>query len=256
VAAWQVLLLPGIVTPAAVAYGDLVAALGDDVDAVTKELEVYADVTPPPGYSLDREVESVETFARTQGWAQFHLVGYSGGASVALAFAAAHGDRLWSLALLEPAWAGNWADASPAHRALWPEYARLAELPPEEAMPAFVRIQLQPGVAPPPPPPGPPPPWMALRPAGIRAMVAAFGDHHLDREALRRFDRPVYFALGGLSNEDQFREEAERLGRVFGDFWLQVFPDRHHFDPPHRAEAAAVAAALRSLWQRSQPVDG
>ena len=78
-------------------------------------------------------------------------------------------------------------------------------------MPAFVRIQLQPGVAPPPPPPGPPPPWMALRPAGIRAMVAAFGDHHLDREALRRFDRPVYFALGGLSNEDQFREEAERL---------------------------------------------
>jgi hypothetical protein len=93
---------------------------------------------------------------------------------------------------------------------------------------------------------------MAQRPAGIRAIVDAFRTYHLDREALRRFDRPVYFALGGLSNPDQFGDEAERLARVFGDFWLQVFPDRHHFDPPHRAEAPALAASLRSLWRRAE----
>lgn len=93
---------------------------------------------------------------------------------------------------------------------------------------------------------------MAQRPAGIRAIIEAFRTHDLDRDALRRFDRPVYFALGGLSNPDQFGEEAERLARVFGDFWLQVFPNRHHFDPPHRAEAPALAASLRSLWQRSE----
>jgi hypothetical protein len=41
---------------------------------------------------------------------------------------------------------------------------------------------------------------------------------------------------------------AERLARVFPDFTVEVFPDRHHFDPPHRIEPARVAAWLRSLW--------
>jgi hypothetical protein len=94
---------------------------------------------------------------------------------------------------------------------------------------------------------------MAQRPAGIQAIIGAFGGYDLDREALARFDRPVYFALGGLSNPDQFRDEAERLARVFGDFWLQVFPDRHHFDPPHRADVQTLAASLRSLWRRAEP---
>ncbi|WP_255890507.1 alpha/beta fold hydrolase [Nocardioides astragali] len=250
--AWRVILLPGIVMPAAGAFGDLLADLDADVDAVAKDLEVYATSTPPPGYSLDVEVAGVLASAKARGWDQFHLVGYSGGASVALAFAAAHGGYLTSLALLEPAWAGNWADASEAHKALWPEYRRVAALPPEEALPAFVRMQLRQGVDPPARPEGPPPPWMAQRPGGIRAMVNAFHTYDLDRDALRRFHRPVYFALGALSNPDQFREEAERLARVFDDFWLEVFPRRHHFDPPHRADAPALAASLRSLWQRSE----
>jgi pimeloyl-ACP methyl ester carboxylesterase len=248
-----VILLPGIVMPAGAAFGDLLVELGSDVDAVAKDLEVYAADAPPSDYSLDVEVEGVLGAARTRGWDQFHVVGYSAGASVALACAAAHPDRLSSLALLEPAWAGNWDDASPAHQDLWPEYARVAALPANEALSAFVRLQLRSGVVPPAPPAGPPPPWMARRPAGIRAIIDAFGGYDLDRQALGRFDRPVYFALGGLSNPDQFRDEAERLARVFGDFWLQVFPDRHHFDPPHRAEAPTLAASLRSLWRRADP---
>lgn len=237
--------------PAAAAFGDLLAELGTDVDALAKELEVYAGDAPPPDYTLDIEVDGVLAAARARGWDRFHLAGYSGGASVALACAARHPDRLSSLALLEPAWAGNWDDASPAHQALWPEYARLAGLPAAESLPAFVRLQLRSCVVPP-APPGPPPPWMAQRPAGIRAIIAAFRGYDLDREALRRFDRPVYFALGGLSNPDQFRDEAERLACVFDDFWLQVFPGRHHFDPPHRAEAPVLAGSLRSLWQRAE----
>jgi pimeloyl-ACP methyl ester carboxylesterase len=248
-----VILLPGIVMPAGAAFGDLLAELGSAVDAVAKDLEVYSADAPPPDYTLDLEVEGVLASARKRAWDRFHLVGYSAGASVALACAAAHPDRLSSIALLEPAWAGNWDDASPAHQDLWPEYARLAALPADKALPAFVRLQLRQGVVPPAPPAGPPPPWMAQRPAGIRAIIGAFGAYDLDRAALTRFDRPVYFALGGRSNPDQFREEAERLARVFGDFWLQVFPDRHHFDPPHRAEAPILAASLRSLWRRSEP---
>ena len=215
---------------------------------------MYATPTPPPEYSLDTEVAGVLREVRARGWDRVHLVGYSGGGSVALAMAAAHPELLWSVALLEPAWAGNWDDASDAHRTLWQEYARLADLPDDEFMAAFVRIQLRPGVVPPAPPPGPPPPWMAQRPAAIRALLGTFQTYDLDKGALRNFDRPAYFALGGLSNPDQFGEEAQRLARIFPNFWIEVFPDRHHFDPPHRIEPQALATSLRSLWTRAEPL--
>ena len=53
----QVILLPGGVMPAELAYADLIAALGDDVQAVAKELELYARSEPPSGYTLDTEVD-------------------------------------------------------------------------------------------------------------------------------------------------------------------------------------------------------
>ena len=135
---------------------------------------------------------------------------------------------------------------------MWREFEKLDELTPDEFMAAFVRLQLRPGVAPPAPPPGPPPPWMAKRPAGIRAFTRTFRTYDLDRESLRRFDRPVYYALGGLSNPDQYGEIAERLSRVFDDFILEVFEERHHFDPPHRIEPERLARSLRTLWERAE----
>jgi hypothetical protein len=119
-------------------------------------------------------------------------------------------------------------------------------------MPAFVRFGLRPGVAVPAPPPGDPPPWMAGRPGGIRAIIRAFEEGDLDLEPLRRFDRPVYFALGALSNPDHYEEIATRLGGVFPDFELEVFQERHHFDPPHRIEPERLARSLRALWQRAE----
>ena len=118
------------------------------------------------------------------------------------------------LGLLEPAWAGDW-DLGPAEQALWREYDRLGALPPDQLMRGFMRLQVKPGVELPPPPPGEPPSWMARRPAGIRAFMQTFETYELDRDALMRFDRPVYFAIGGLSNPDQFGELATRLSRVF-----------------------------------------
>ena len=41
---------------------------------------------------------------------------------------------------------------------------------------------------------GDPPAWMAKRPGGIRAFMETFRTYDLDRAALARFDRPVYFA--------------------------------------------------------------
>jgi pimeloyl-ACP methyl ester carboxylesterase len=246
-----VILLPGIVLPAELAYGALIAALGPDIEAVAKELEVYAGPEPPEDYSLDAEIAGVLREADGRGWERFHLVGYSGGGAASIAFAAARPERLASLALLEPAWAGNW-DLSPAEQAVWLEHERLEGLPVEQFLPTFTRMALKPGVAHRAPPPGDPPPWMAKRPAGILALLRAFKRGEIDREALGRFDRPVYFALGALSNPDQYGEIAQRLSRVFPDFELEVFEERHHFDPPHRIEPERLASSLRKLWRRTK----
>jgi pimeloyl-ACP methyl ester carboxylesterase len=247
----RVLLLPGSVLPADLAYGALLPHLDADVEAVAKGLEVYASDTPPADYSLDTEVAGVLREADHRGWEAFHLVGYSGGGSSALAFAARHPDRLLSLALLEPAWAGSW-DWSPEHRALWAKYDALEALPPPEFMAGFRRLGVKPGVEVPAPPPGPPPPWMSKRPAGIAAFLRTFKTYDLDRAALAAFDKPVYYALGGLSNPDEYEEIADRLAKVFPDFELEVFADRHHFDPPHRFEPDRLAASLRRLWNRAE----
>lgn len=247
----QVILLPGAVLPADLAYGALLKALGSEVEAVAKELEIYAGEEPPLNYALGVEVDGILRAAEAAGFDRFHLVGYSGGGAASLAFAARHSERLRSLALLEPAWAGN-EGLDPAERATRREFERILALSAEEMMPAFVRRNLGPGVEPPPPPPGPPPPWMAKRPAGISAFIRAFPAGELDLDALHRFRAPVYFALGGLSNPDHYKKIAERLAGVFSDFTLEVFEERHHFDPPHRAEAERLASSLRGLWARGE----
>jgi pimeloyl-ACP methyl ester carboxylesterase len=236
--------------PAGLAYGELIDALGDEVEAIAKDLEVYAGPEPPSGYTLEHEVNGVLRTARDAGFDRFHLVGYSGGGASSLAFAASHPDRLLSLALLEPAWMGN-EGMSPEEQTIWREFDRIATLPPGEMMAEFVAIQLAPGVEPPPRPPGPPPEWMSSRPAGLRAFITTFRSTRLDLNALRSFSPPVYFALGGRSNPDYYGRMAERARQIFSDFTLDVFTERHHFDPPHRIEPERTARALRAHWARA-----
>jgi pimeloyl-ACP methyl ester carboxylesterase len=254
--ATRAILLPGGVLPAELAYGALVAELGDDVDARYKDLEVYAGDEPPPDFGLETEVAGILRFADEAGFETFHLLGYSGGGAAALAFATRHPWRLRSLALIEPAW-GGWADMTPAEAAVWERFRELMRIEDEaEMMRAFVRAELAPGVKPPESPAGPPPPWMAKRPAGLQAFIRAFDEADLDLDALRAFDRPVWFALGGLSHPDLYVPMRDRLAAVFPDFSSEVYAERHHFDPPHRIEPARVAADLRSLWARADALPG
>jgi hypothetical protein len=129
-------------------------------------------------------------------------------------------------------------------------------LPPEQILPEFIRLQLAAGIDPPPPPAGPPPPWMAKRPAGLEALMLAFERHRLEPDRVRGFGGPVYYALGALSNPDLYGRMAERASRLFADFTLEVFHDRHHFDPRHRVEPERLARSLLALWQRSEPGGG
>ena len=253
---WPVILMPGGILPAQPAYQALLAELGDDVEARAKDLEMYAgDVIPPPGYSLETEAEGIHRLAEEAGFGTFHLVGYSAGGASSLAFASRYPDRLRSLALMEPAWAGR-TGQTPEEAAVYDRFRAIPELSPEGIMPAFVRIQLAPGVDAPAPAPGPPPPWMPSRLKGIEAFNAAFGAYEPDFDVLRRFDRPVYYALGGRGNPDLYARMAERLAGVFPNFTLDVYENRHHFDPPHRVEPARLARALRRLWTRAEAGHG
>ena len=84
----------------------------------------------------------------------------------------------------------------------------------------------------------------------------AFDAYEPDFDVLRRFGRPVYFVLGGRGNPYLYARMAERLAGFFPDFTLEVYPERHHFDPPHRVEPARTAAALRALWTRAESSHG
>jgi pimeloyl-ACP methyl ester carboxylesterase len=239
--------LPGILLPASARYARLVEML-DGRDAWPKDLEVYAGDRPAHDYGIDSEVAGLERFVDARGADRFHLYGHSAGGSIALAFAATHGDRLLSLALDEPA-----TDFSAEDReliaALWG--GSLEDLSVPERMKTFARAQVRPGVELPPPPSGPPSPAMAGRPAGLAAIERAIADYRIDDSALRAFPGPVYFSHGSLSNA-RWELMADRLAVVFRDIEVERYDGLHHLNTSHAAEPARVAAALRRLWVRAE----
>jgi pimeloyl-ACP methyl ester carboxylesterase len=236
-------LLPGILLPAATRYGRLLEALGPDVLAVPKDLEIYGGaVVPPPGYGFATEVEGIARAADAAGFDRFHLFGHSAGGACALAFAAADPDRVLTLAIDEPA-----TDFSPESlQDTRSSFLPFLDLPPDELLRTFARRQVGPGVELP-PPPEPPPDWMAVRPAGIAAFVRAELEAEVDLDRLRDFDRPVLYSWGTLSHPS-WEQMADRLAGWFPKITVERFDGFHHLNAAHVAEPERVAASLRALW--------
>jgi pimeloyl-ACP methyl ester carboxylesterase len=245
----KVVFLPGGIQPVALQYAPLLNILGKDIQPLLKDLEVYRDGTPPANYSLQEEIEGLRRFTEAAGIRTFHLVAYSGGGAVALAFTGLYPERVLSLAISEPAVipSQEWFTYESAY---WKEMGRVMRLPDKALMYEFMRVELREGVPLPPPPAGDPPPWMAKRPAGLKALVGAFGSFDLPYGLLRAYTRPVYIAVAGLSTPVEMRK-AEVLQGVFPDIQVEVYPERHHFDPPQRAEPDRFAKALTSLWEKA-----
>lgn len=244
-----VITLPGGVMPAALRYAPLAAALAGHADLHGKDLEVYAGDEPPPGYAVEHEVDALARYADSLGLDRFHLLGYSGGGFVCLAFAGTHPERLASLALFEPAWVPG---------PLSPDEARytqrlrtgVAGLDGPAFMHAFTRIQLRDGVEVPPPPAGPPPPWMRTRPAGLKTLMTAFDVYPFDRDQLRHCTFPVFLGYGDLTGEHE-ELKAAILARLLPDLHIRRFPGIHHFVPPEQIYTNDHIDELRHLWARA-----
>lgn len=245
-----VVFLPGIVAPAAVRYPALIEELRG-VRPLLHELAVYASAQPPPTYSINTELDALDRAADQRGLGRFHLFGHSGGGAVGLAYAATRGDRLVSLAVDEPA---TDFTAEGDVVAGWPEFDRAAELPEDEAMAAFLRLQVASDVQLP-APQASSPPWMAKRPAGIAAFTKAIRGYRIDLSTYAAFAAPVYFSRGSRTHP-RWEAMQERLQGAFPDFTGEVFEGRHHLDPAHQSEPARAAHILAAFWEAAETRDG
>lgn len=235
--------LPGIIAPAVVRYAALISHLGPGARAYTKELELYTLSPPPDDYAIADELDGLVRWTQRAGLDRFHLYGHSGGGAVALAFTAAHSERVLSLTLDEAAF--DFSEEMRADLAEHQELHRLMLENPAQAMAEFMRLELKPGVEFTPPATGAPP--LPNRPAGIAALLRAFDRHELDLDALREFRRPVLYTRGSLSAE-RYERSAKRLAKLFPDFREVVFEGLHHLNTSNQAEPGRVAALLTELW--------
>ena len=240
--------LPGILMPTFLRYGPLRGELGDTRATFTKELEVYAAAAAPADYSIGVEVDGLDRFADEHGLDRFHLYGHSAGGAIALAYAAAHPQRLLSLALDEPA--SDFSDED--RRAIDQDLpSDLDDLPVPERMIRFTRSMLRPGIEAPTMAPPADNPEMAKRPAGLSAFRRALTSFRLDLDALRSFAGPAYYSYGSLSNE-RWEAIAERLQRVLPRCIVERYDGIHHINTSHQAEPRRVAAALERLWSDAE----
>jgi len=246
----QVICIPGSVAPAAQRYRPLIDGAGDAADIHLKDLEVYREPKPPAGYSIEEELAAIDRFADSKGLGRFHLIGYSGGGFISLAYAGTRPARIISLGLFEPAQIPGVLSAE--EQAFFAALkSKLEGLQGDAFMAAFVREQVKPGAVLSPPPPGPVSPEMQKRPAGIAALIAAFEVFPFDRDLLRAAPFPVFYGYGDLSHPEQALK-AGILAQLFPDVHVQRYAGVHHFVPPEQIYTPAHVAELVELWQRAE----
>jgi pimeloyl-ACP methyl ester carboxylesterase len=235
--------------PAPITYGPLISALGAEVRPVLTVMQAFLGDRLPDGYGISTEAAVIAAAADAAGADRFDLVGFSGGASAALAFAAVQPGRVRSLVLAEPAWIGMGCGATDT--AFLAAFDEILTLPADELLPAFQRALLAPGVTPPPLPPGLTPELVEFVTGRMRAAWPALRPATLDVARLADLSAPVYLPVGGRSTA-RMGEVAQALAGVFSDAEVEVLAERHHFDLME-AEPDRLADGLRRLWARSSP---
>lgn len=203
------------------------------------DLVGYTD-TLPADYDIGTELSALG--AATDG--AVHLLGYSAGASVTLAFAAAHPDRIASLTLVEPPWIG--APDGTSFQARMD--AVMLDTPAQKRWVAFHELLTRPGADIPPPPPNPPP-WAAGRVARGEQVWRALRAHLIPAYRLASIAVPVYLPVAADSHP-WFADAAHRLADQFPTATVEIFPG-NHVRPPHVSATERFLTRLRALWREA-----
>jgi pimeloyl-ACP methyl ester carboxylesterase len=201
------------------------------------DLVGYSELLPP-GYGVETEIDALDQVVDRPA---AHLLGYSAGASVALAFASARPDRVASLTLVEPPWVGA-PDGSGFQRHM---DEVMLHTPAERRWEEFHRLLTRPGADVPPPPPNPPP-WAARRIARGEQVWEALRAHLIGADRLAALTAPVFLPVAADSHP-WFTDAAHRLAAQLPSATVEVFPG-NHVRPPHVGEPERFAARLRELW--------
>jgi len=246
----QVICVPGSVAPAAQRYRPLIGNVGDAADLHLKDLEVYREAKPPAGYSIDEELTAIDRLADAKGLDRFHLVGYSGGGFISLAYSGTRQQRLLSLSLFEPAQIpGELTQEEEQFFAVLA--SKLEGLHGDAFMSTFIHEQVKPGAVIPSPPPGPVSAEMQKRPGGIAALIKAFREFPFDRDVLRSATFPVLYAYGDLSHQEQALK-AGILAQLFADIRVRRYVGVHHFVPPEQIYTVDHTSLLLDHWRRAE----
>ena len=240
VTTWSVMCI-GAVAPAAWTYARLQRLLDGEAHLVLKDLEGYAELVAVD-YGLHSEVEAITRTADAASFHRFHLVGYSAGGGVALAFALAYPERVSSLTLIEPAWIGNhtWDAVELAYLSTVDD---AMQLPVTQRGHALLMAMSPPGTD---PSTIPRPDWLMERSDRFEPIWRSFREATLDIEALQSFPAPVYLPVGGKSHP-RFILAASFLASVFPHSWVDIYYGQTHLEAPPIREAERFTCALRTL---------
>lgn len=254
-----VILLGDALRPAEDSFRPLRRLLGGQVRLLVKDLECVQH-EPGADYRLATEVDALLATADEYGWQRFQLVASGEGASVALLAALQHPQRVLSLGLDEPVWAGN-REPSGEEQAFWQRVIDAVRLEDTPAVARYCAIQLRKQAHPaqdeadlqPEPDTTPPdvPLWFERRRAeALRALWRAFAAEDIDYAALMRLETECYVSVGG-DDDPAYEALAHRLHGIVRDEHVEVYEGRWRLDPPHDAEEERFALALAQLWRKS-----
>lgn len=247
---FPIVLIGGAGPPSAREFASLIAALGPARRIVPLDMVVFHGGQPPSNFSMAIETSALLRSMDEISAGRAHLVGYSGGAAVALAFACDHPGRVASVTLEEVAWIGS-DGATALEERFWRDLTAAMALEPYQALLGFRDLMVQPQVRASLPAVAEDAPWIRSLVDGVRASIGAFAGAEVDWATLQQSTFPIYALVGSLSNpvfELRSRRLAERLPRTT----VEVFEGLHHVIPPHRAAAEELAARLQAMWAQAE----
>ena len=250
---YPVILIGGAGPPAEVEFALLIDEMGDERDLLPITPIAFQGGVIPAGFSLVDEIQAVANVMDRAAGRRVHLVGYSGGAAIALAVADAAPHRVASVTLEETPWVGN-DGVTEIERSEADRLVLALQRPPAEAVSIFRELMVQEDVLPELKPLPPDAPWLRTIINGVLATIAGFRAHNVDWAKLRDSGVRFYGTVGGRSNP-VFEARTRRAATRVPGMRVDVFAGLHHINPPHRGAPRLFADALRALWADAEGED-